>query len=125
MSRSCVGIAALALLVLLAPVCSCGQLGVRGRALVFEPQELPGARVGEAYDIEIVVTENRTPVGDFYVTGALPPGLEFVWVEGESSARIVGIPEEAGTFKVVANVWCLGTNVNGQTGEQEYELVVE
>jgi hypothetical protein len=38
--------------------------------------------------------------------------------------RIKGTPSKVGTYKITVSVWCLGTNVNGQTGEKQYTLVV-
>jgi len=35
------------------------------------------------------------------------------------------MPTETGTFKFTVGAWCLGTNVSGQTGQREYELVVK
>ena len=94
--------------------------------LKFEPDRLPDGRVGTAYQAEIQVTENRTPVGEFAISkGTLPAGLELIKVEGqEDLARISGVPREPGTFTFTVSVWCYGTNVSGQTGEQEYSLVV-
>lgn len=92
----------------------------------FEPDELPKARLGEAYEAEIHFAENITPVGEFSIAqDALPAGLDFVRVEGEDTAKITGTREEAGTFIFKVSVWCYGTNVSGQEGEKEYSLVVE
>lgn len=98
-----------------------------GSPLAFEPDSLPAAQVGEAYEAEMHITENRTPVGDFSISkGALPTGLELVKVEGvENTARISGIPEQAGTFTFTVHVWCYGTNVPGEEGDKEYSIVVE
>jgi hypothetical protein len=105
---------------------SCVLFYPAGGELKFDPDQLPDARKGAAYEAEIHVTENRTPVGDFALSkGALPAGLELIKVEGEEdTARISGTPQEGGTFKFTVSVWCYGTNVSGQTGEKEYTLVV-
>ncbi|MEW6403269.1 MAG: Ig domain-containing protein, partial [Chloroflexota bacterium] len=99
---------------------------VRG-PLKFDPQSLPDAQVGVPYEVEIRVSENVTPVGDFSVEpNTLPPGLELAIVEEvEDTARITGIPEEPGTYTFTISAWCYGTNVSGQTGEKEYTIVVE
>ncbi len=105
---------------------SCVLLLPSGGELKFDPDQLPDAQVGTAYNVEIHVTENRTPVGNF-ATGAadLPGGLKLEKVEGvEDTARITGVPAEAGTFTFKIRVWCYGTNVSGQTGEKEYTIVV-
>jgi hypothetical protein len=97
-------------------------------ALAITPADLPAARAGVPYDVEIQVSQNETPVYSFYVfEGTLPQGLVFEFDEEahEDKARIRGIPEESGTFTFKVAARCLGTNVNGQTGEWEYTLVVE
>ncbi|HSB00207.1 MAG TPA: Ig domain-containing protein [Anaerolineales bacterium] len=95
--------------------------------LKFDPPELPAAKAGVPYEVEIKVTQNMTPVGDFIVDpDTLPPGLELVIVkEGKDTARITGTPEKAGTYTFRVDVWCYGTMVNGQTGSQEYTIEVE
>lgn len=106
---------------------SCMLFLPSGGALKFEPDKLPDSQVGAAYEVEIHVTQNRTPVGDFAISeGALPAGLELTKVEGiEDTAKISGAPEESGTFTFTVSVWCYGTNVSGQTGDKEYTIVVE
>lgn len=73
------------------------------------------------------MTENDTPVGEFWISeGTLPAGLELIKVEDEQdTARISDVPAESGTFTFTVSVWCYGTNVSGQTGAQEYSIVVE
>jgi hypothetical protein len=97
-----------------------------GGSLQFDPDQLPHAQVGMPYEAEIHVTQNRTPVGDFAILdGSLPSGLVLKKVEGvEDTAKISGVPQEAGTFTLKISVWCYGTNVAGQTGEKEYSLVI-
>lgn len=106
---------------------SCVLFLPSGGDLKFEPDRLPEAQVGVAYEAEIHVTQNRTPVGDFAISkGSLPAGLELVTVEGEEdTAKISGVPAETGTFTFTVSVWCYGTNVSGQTGEKEYSIGVE
>lgn len=98
-----------------------------GGDLKFDPDTLPDAQVGVPYEVDIHVTQNRTPVGDFSISdGALPAGLELKKAdEVEDTAWIIGIPDEAGTFTFKISVWCYGTNVSGQTGEREYSIVVK
>ena len=99
--------------------------GPTGGPLKFEPESLPGAQVGVMYETEIRITQNSTPVGSFDIpSGSLPVGLELVQVDGEDIAVISGIPEEAGTFIFVVEVWCFGTQVSGQEGSKEYTIVV-
>jgi hypothetical protein len=95
--------------------------------LIFEPLSLPNARVGVPYEVEIKVTGNVTPVGGVTVDpDTLPSGLELVFDEdGTDTARITGIPEEAGTYSFHIDVWCYGTQVSGQTGGKEYTIEVE
>jgi len=94
--------------------------------LVIEPAALPGAQMGLLYEAEIHITQNVTPVGDMVITnGVLPSGMELVFMEGENSATISGIPDETGTFTFTLYVWCYGTQVSGQTLEKDFQIVVE
>ena len=93
--------------------------------LTISPTELPEAEVGQPYQAEIVVSDNDTPVGDMFIeSGTLPPGLTLIFPTAIDTAEISGTPEEAGTFEFVVGAWCFGTNVNGDSGEQSYTLVV-
>ncbi len=97
-----------------------------GSSLKFEPDPLPNAQVGQAYETEIHVSENHTPVGGASLSkGALPAGLQLVKVvDKENTLRISGVPTEAGTFTFTVSVWCYGTNTPGDRGEKEYSIVV-
>jgi hypothetical protein len=107
--------------VVLVAACSVG----RG-ALNFTPDRLPDAHAGQAYEAIITVTGNETPVGDLYVSGgSLPPGMTLDFTRGSSNnARLLGTPTTAGTYVFTVSAWCLGTNVSGQSGDQNYSLVV-
>ena len=99
--------------------------GPTGGPLKFLPDALPEAQVGIAYDEEIRISLNNTPVGDFFISeGELPEGLEFTFLEGEDASTLVGTPTETGTFTFTVSAWCFGTQVSGQTGEKTYKLVV-
>lgn len=99
--------------------------GPTGGPLKFSPDTLPDAQVGIAYDAEIQISLNNTPVGDFFISeGELPEGLEFTFLDGENAATIVGTPTEGGTYTFTVTVWCFGTQVSGQTGEKTYSLTV-
>lgn len=93
--------------------------------LVFEPDALPEAQIGEDYSVDVIVVDPYTPVGEFSLVGELPPGLELKPVEDvDNTAEIRGTPTEAGTYSFIISVWCYGTQVSGQTGEKEYTIVV-
>lgn len=101
------------------------DFGPTGGPLKFSPDTLPDAQVGTAYDAEIRISLNNTPVGDFFISeGELPEGLEFTFLDGEDAATIAGTPTEAGTYTFTVTVWCFGTQVSGQTGEKTYSLTV-
>jgi hypothetical protein len=96
-------------------------------ALVFSPEALPAATVGEPYEATISVSQNVTPTGDFYLSKdeLLPPGLSLGEVnQQESSVQITGTPTEAGSYTFTVNVWCYGTSVSGQMGAMEYTITV-
>jgi hypothetical protein len=104
---------------------SCFLVSTPRGPLKFDPDTLPGAQVGVPYDVKVTVTQNVTPVGQFSLTeGALPNGLALEKVQSENSARIFGTPEETGSFPFKIFVWCYGTNVNGQSGEMSYTILV-
>jgi hypothetical protein len=119
-------IPAMPALILIACI-SCMLFSPSSGALTLEPGRMPDAQVSVGYEAKIHVTQNRTPVGDFSLAkGALPAGLELIKVEGEEdTAKISGVPTQAGTFTFTVSVWCYGTNVSGQTGEMEYRIIVE
>jgi hypothetical protein len=96
------------------------------RPLRFVPASLPAATAGAAYTAEIVVEDNVTPVGGASVApGTLPDGLSLDLLPGHADTiRIAGTPTRAGTFAFTVSVWCFGTNVSGQTGEQRYTITV-
>jgi hypothetical protein len=53
------------------------------RALVFSPDKLPDAVVGQPYSALIAITQNVTPVGQLSVAPAdLPPGLTLTFKQG-------------------------------------------
>jgi hypothetical protein len=93
--------------------------------LTFAPESLPDAKAGTAYEAQIRITQNITPVDDMTVSsGSLPAGLEFIKVDGEDAATIRGTPTESGSFTFTVDVWCFGTQVSGQTGQKEYTILV-
>lgn len=93
--------------------------------LVFTPDELAPASIGQPYSATITITQNLTPVGQMTVSLAdLPPGLNFAFIKGQDVAQIGGTPLKAGTFKFTVSAWCFGTNASGQTGHHDYTVVV-
>ena len=93
--------------------------------LKIEPESLPNAQTGVEYEVEILVSDNVTPVSSVFLSnGTLPVGLELVFVDSEDSVTISGAPEETGTFPFTVFISCVGTMVAGQTGEREYVIVV-
>ena len=86
---------------------------------------LPPAEVGKAYLMEIVVSNNVTPVGNVYLSkDQLPPGLSLEYKQ-DNKALITGTPQKKGTFHFSIGASCFGTNVSGQSGAQKYTLVVK
>ena len=95
-------------------------------ALAFSPAQLPPATAGQPYQAIITVTQNTTPVSQMTVGLAdLPPGMNFAFIRTQNAAEISGTPQRAGTYKFTISAYCFGTNVSGQTGHQDYQLVVQ
>lgn len=94
--------------------------------LVIEPGSLPTGELGADYEVQFLVRDNVTPISSVILSeGALPTGLELVFMEGEDSFSIRGVPEEAGSFTFTVFVSCFGTMVSGQTAQVEYTILVE
>ena len=94
--------------------------------LKIEPASLPKGELGADYEVQILVRDNVTPVNQVSISsGALPVGLELVFVDGVDGATIRGEPEETGSFTFTVSVSCFGTMVRGQAGQMEYTLLVE
>jgi hypothetical protein len=114
----------MAMLVLI--VCTLACYSGERLPLIFSPAKLPGAVVGEAYELEISVSDNVTPVLRIEIEdGDLPPGLEFIFEERTGFATIRGVPEAAGEYHFSVFASCYATSVSGQTGKHEYVIVVE
>jgi hypothetical protein len=97
---------------------------IRYTGLIFSPTELENAKVGQPYQAKITVSNNDTPV--FKINGVdLPQGFSLEYEELASTAYLIGVPEVAGEYQFTIRASCLGTNKNGQTGNQLYQLVVE
>jgi len=95
-------------------------------ALVFSPDPLPQAAIGQAYQATIKISENSTPVGSMTIdSGSLPSGLAFQFNKGTDSAVITGTPSQSGSFKFTLGAWCMGTNSQGQSGTHNYLLLVK
>ena len=93
--------------------------------LLITPESLPDGQVGVSYEVKLQITQNVTPVGDMMIPdGELPAGLEFVFLDGEDAAQIIGVPQDAGVFEFTVYVWCYGTQVSGQTLEKKYQMIV-
>ena len=120
-SRLTAPIAALAVAASLVGACDSGQ-----PALVFSPNNLPDGHPNQPYAQTITIAENRTPLGGISILdGSLPAGLTIEKIPGSNNAgRIVGTPVTTGTADFTVSVYCLGTNVSGQTGTKRYTLSV-
>jgi len=93
--------------------------------LLFDPSELPPAKVGEKYEVKIAISQNVTPVNSMIInSGGLPAGLLFEFLSGEDAGLISGVPVEAGTFDFTVLVSCFGTMVSGQSGQMKYQIIV-
>ncbi|HMV29433.1 MAG TPA: hypothetical protein PKE23_08610 [Anaerolineales bacterium] len=94
--------------------------------LVIEPGSLPKGELGAEYEVQILVRDNVTPISSVIISeGALPAGLELVFVDNDTSFTIRGKPEETGSFTFTIFVSCFGTMVSGQTAQVDYTIIVE
>jgi len=115
----------LAFIIFATLACMCSFNNHTRGPLVFSPQELPDAQVGVPYEATIRISQNETPAGSISLSeGTLPPGLELVYTRAEDTARITGVPIQAGTYTFTIGVWCFGTSISGQTGMKQYTIVV-
>jgi len=114
-------------LVMACAVALVAVVGCTDQALEFSPTTLPDAQVGAPYAVTITVSQARTPVGGAFVDeGALPAGLDLALAKDPADTiRITGTPTVAGSYSFRVSVWCYGTQVAGETGNQEYTLVVK
>lgn len=92
----------------------------------FMPKELPAAKKGSAYDVRIDVTNASTPVVRILddPKRPLPEGLSIIHTEREKHGFIRGVPEQAGTYKVLLYASTFGTQCVGQYAEIAYQLEV-
>ena len=92
----------------------------------FMPKDLPVAKVGSAYDVRFDVINASTPVGRILddPENPLPKGLNIVHIEREKYGFIRGVPEQAGTYKVLLYASTFGTQCVGQYAEITYRLEV-
>jgi hypothetical protein len=94
--------------------------------LKIEPDILPDAQADVEYEVDLRVSDNVTPVDIVSISkGTLPAGLELVFVDHVDGAKIIGTPEETGTFTFTVFVACKAAMVVGQTLEKEFQIVVE
>jgi len=93
--------------------------------LVFSPNKLPAASVGQPYTVTILVSQNKTPVMEMGLAkGGLPDGLKFQFNQGKNSATISGTPKSGGNFTFDVGAACYGTNTPGQTGYTSFILSI-
>ena len=94
--------------------------------LGFSPDQLPDAQTDEAYQVSLQVLRSNTPVGRVeIVAGWLPVGMTLSHKSSQITATISGTPVSAGRYCFTVRASCLGTQVDGQSGQQEYNLVVK
>lgn len=124
---ACLLAVAVGLALLAASIGGCTLFGPSRPDLSFSPLTLPAATVGTPYTATITVAGTVTPVGGASIqSGTLPDGMALTVGEQHDSTLIVsGTPTTAGTYTFDVWVWCYGTNVSGQSGAAEFELVVQ
>jgi hypothetical protein len=94
--------------------------------LIFSPDTLPEGMQGEEYQAVITLTGQRTPAFEIGAPeNSLPMGLEGTFDQDNQTYTIEGVPLEAGTFDLAVSAVCYGTQVSGQMGEKDYQLVIK
>jgi hypothetical protein len=96
--------------------------------LVFAPEALPDAYVGQPYEVEIEVSDNKTPVFDISLKDGsqLPVGLALDYPPGDgNTATLGGTPAYSGKYIFIIQAKCYGTNRSGQVGEIQYTLLIK
>ena len=108
------------------PSLACETLTSTSTKLVFSPDTLPAAQVGQPYSAVVTLSNQRTPA---FSMGAdpesLPPGLTGEFNEDQQTYTISGAPTQAGTYPITVSALCFGTNTSGQQGEKSYQLIVK
>jgi hypothetical protein len=95
-------------------------------SLRWDPVLLPAAQVGVPFEVKITILQNKTPVAQFLLhDGTLPSGLTLTKVQGEDIAVLSGVPDQEGTFAFTLEAGCFGTNKAGQSGTQDYTIIVQ
>jgi Putative Ig domain len=94
-----------------------------------QPEQLPNAAVGQAYEVPISATYqeggNVPTLTLSITTGSLPPGLSLRHTYQGPPAAIVGTPTTAGTYSFKLRAGGEGCAMSGcPFGERDYTLVV-
>jgi hypothetical protein len=93
--------------------------------LIFSPDTLPEARVGQPYNAIIELSNQRTPAFSMGApANSLPAGLTGAFDQDKQTYTIRGTPTIGGTYPLTISALCYGTNVSGQSGEKEFTLMV-
>ena len=115
----------LLLLALLLAGCPSPDRPKRQPPLTFAPDTLPAATVGVAYTQTVTAANASTPMYQLELTtGALPPGLSYVYDKDAETGTIAGTPTEAGSYSITLAGSCFGTQVSGQQGTVTYTITV-
>jgi hypothetical protein len=93
---------------------------------VLTPEELPAARAGEFYQIQLEVINVSAPVSKLSVAPSqpLPNGLELIHARAENQGVIQGVPARVGSYEVRVYGSTFGTQCTGQDVERLYHLEV-
>ncbi len=76
--------------------------------------------------VVIALSNQRTPAFNLGAgNDRLPPGRKGAFDQTKQTYTIEGIPNQAGAFSLTISAMCYGTNVSGQTGQKEYQLLIK
>ena len=106
--------------------CSLANISSKSEVLQFSPDKLPDVQVGRVYKVVITLSNQRTPAFNMGAgKDSLPPGLTGTFDQGKQTYTLAGTPSRAGTYSLTVSALCYGTNVSGQSGQKEYQLVIQ
>jgi hypothetical protein len=92
-------------------------------SITVSPDSLPDATVGRPYS-QAITASGGDGVQNISTSGALPPGLTFVYDRSAGTGLLAGTPTTAGTYPFDVSADGPHFNFGGSHGARHYTLVV-